>query len=58
MMFYFINIKVHMVPCKVEFNNLWDDPNHERIKADLVEKSFHAHVLLTTDVGSRRIAPM
>ena len=41
-----------------EFNDLWNDPDHERIKAELVEKSFHAHVLLTTDVGSRRIAPM
>ena len=28
------------------------------IKARLVSESFDAHVLLTTDVGSRRIAPM
>jgi len=41
-----------------EFNNLWDVPEYEEIKNDLIAKSFDAHVLLTTDVGSRRIAPM
>ena len=41
-----------------EFQNLWDDPDHQRIKADLIYASFDAHVLLSTDVGSRRIAPM
>ena len=41
-----------------EFNNLWDSPDHRRIKADLIYASFDAHVLLSTDVGSRRIAPM
>lgn len=41
-----------------EFDNLWDSPEHQQIKADLIYKSFDAHVLLTTDVGSERIAPM
>lgn len=41
-----------------EFNNLWDDPAHERLKHELIHRSFDAHVLLTTDVGSERIAPM
>ena len=41
-----------------EFNDLWDDPAHQAIKHDLIWKSFNAHVMQTTDVGSRRIAPM
>ena len=41
-----------------EFDNLWDDPAHRELKADLIYRSFDSHVLLTTDVGSRRIAPM
>ena len=41
-----------------EFDNLWDDPTHREIKNELIYASFDAHVLLTTDVGSRRIAPM
>lgn len=41
-----------------EFDNLWDDPAYERVKAELVYASFDAHVMLTTDVGSERIAPM
>ncbi len=41
-----------------EFNNLWDDPEHQALKHELIFASFEAHVLLTTDVGSRRIAPM
>ena len=41
-----------------EFDNLWDSPDHQQIKADLMYQSFDAHVLLTTDVGSERIAPM
>ena len=41
-----------------EFENLWDDPAHQDLKQDLIFRSFDAHVLLTTDVGSRRIAPM
>ena len=41
-----------------EFNDLWDDPEHQHIKAELIYASFDAHVMLTTDVGSTRIAPM
>ena len=41
-----------------EFDSLWDDPDHAAIKAELVLESFNQHVSLTTDVGSKRIAPM
>ena len=41
-----------------EFHNLWDSPSHQTIKHNLIASSFDAHVLLTTDVGSARIAPM
>ena len=41
-----------------EFNNLWDDPAYLEIKNRLILESFNAHVVLTTDVGSKRIAPM
>ncbi len=41
-----------------EFNNLWDDPDHQPLKNDLIQASFDATILTTTDVGSRRIAPM
>ncbi len=41
-----------------EFNNLWDDPASQPLKHKLLQASFDSHVLLTTDVGSRRIAPM
>jgi arylsulfatase len=41
-----------------EFHDFWDDPAHQDIKHRLIQASFDAHVLLTTDVGSRRIAPM
>ena len=41
-----------------EHENLWDDPGHEGVKNRLIFAAFDAHVLLTTDVGSRRIAPM
>lgn len=41
-----------------EFNDLWFSDTHVAIKQHLILKAFHAHVLLTTDVGSRRIAPM
>ena len=41
-----------------EFSNLWDDPSHREIRDQLILESFNAHVVLTTDVGSRRIAPM
>ena len=41
-----------------EFENRWDDPSLASLKSELVARSFDQHVLLTTDVGSRRIAPM
>ena len=41
-----------------EFEDLWDSPAHQAIKHRLIAASFDSHVLLTTDVGSRRIAPM
>ncbi len=41
-----------------EHRNLWDDPEFSELKAELIAESFDQHVLLTTDVGSRRIAPM
>ena len=41
-----------------EHENLWHDQEHSEIKNQLLAESFDAHVLLTTDVGSRRIAPM
>jgi len=41
-----------------EFDNLWDDEASQPLKLQLLHASFDAHVLLTTDVGSRRIAPM
>ena len=41
-----------------EHNNLWDNAAHSTIKNQLLADSFDAHVLLTTDVGSKRIAPM
>ena len=41
-----------------EFDNLWDNPGAAAIKHRMLAESFDAHVLLTTDVGSERIAPM
>lgn len=41
-----------------EFKNLWDDPHYADLKARLILESFNSHVNLTTDVGSKRIAPM
>ena len=41
-----------------EFENLWDSLHHQEVKNDLIRASFNAHVVLTTDVGSPRIAPM
>ena len=41
-----------------EFDNLWDSPEHQAKRRELTLASFDATVLTTTDVGSRRIAPM
>ncbi len=41
-----------------EFNDLWNDPAHTELKHRLILESFNQHVNLTTNVGSRRIAPM
>ena len=41
-----------------EHENLWDYPAHSDLKHRLILESFNSHVMLTTDVGSRRIAPM
>ena len=35
-----------------EFHNLWDDPGHQRIKMDLMIRSYDLTVR-TTDTGSR-----
>jgi arylsulfatase A-like enzyme len=41
-----------------EFENLWDDAEYAVLKNRLILESFNSHVNLTTDVGSKRIAPM
>ena len=41
-----------------EFDNLWDSADHHDLKSELIARSFDATVLTTTDIGSRRIAPM
>lgn len=41
-----------------EFDDRWDDPSCVDIKHQLIRDAFDAHVVLTTDLGSRRIAPM
>ena len=41
-----------------EFNNLWNDTASVDIKNKLILESFNQHVNLTTNVGSKRIAPM
>jgi arylsulfatase len=41
-----------------EFHDLWHDPAHTEIKHRLILASFNNHVNLTTNVGSKRIAPM
>lgn len=41
-----------------EFENLWDSSDHQKIKNQLIREAFDAHVVLTTDMGSPRIAPM
>ena len=41
-----------------EFEDLWDCDEHQGIKHRLIRDAFDAHVVLTTDMGSPRIAPM
>ncbi|MCA9127801.1 MAG: sulfatase-like hydrolase/transferase [Planctomycetales bacterium] len=41
-----------------EHNDLWHMPEFQDVKHQLILDSFNAHVMLTTDVGSPRIAPM
>lgn len=41
-----------------EFEDLWDSPQHQEIKHRLIREAFDAHVVLTTDMGTPRIAPM
>ncbi|MEM1441208.1 MAG: sulfatase/phosphatase domain-containing protein, partial [Verrucomicrobiota bacterium] len=41
-----------------EHKNLWELPDYQQLKQELILESFNAHVNLTTDVGSERIAPM
>ena len=41
-----------------EHNDLWFSPEHEATKHRMIFDSFNSHVMLTTDVGSKRIAPM
>jgi arylsulfatase A-like enzyme len=41
-----------------EHHDLWDEPASREIRDRLIHESFDAHVMLTTDVGSERIAPM
>jgi arylsulfatase A-like enzyme len=41
-----------------EHQDLWDSQPHQDIKHALIQRAFDAHVVLTTDMGSRRIAPM
>jgi len=40
-----------------EYVNLWDDPAHQMLKLDLMQRSFDAS-MLAMDPGSRRIGPM
>lgn len=41
-----------------EHRNLWDDPEFSDLKTSLLLAAFDDHVLKSTDVGARRIAPM
>ena len=40
-----------------EFDNLWDDPAHAGVKADLLLDSYAA-AMAAVDVGTRRVGPM
>ncbi len=41
-----------------EFENLWEDHGKQALKHEMIYRSFNDHVNKTTDMGSRRIAPM
>lgn len=41
-----------------EHHNLWDVPEFQHVKLNLLEASFNATMQTTVDVGSERIAPM
>ncbi|MFT5124080.1 MAG: arylsulfatase [Kiritimatiellia bacterium] len=41
-----------------EFEDRWDSADHQATKHELIRRSFNAHVNLSTDMGSERIAPM
>lgn len=41
-----------------EFTNLWDNPEFQSVKYELLEASFNASMQHCIDVGSTRIAPM
>ena len=40
-----------------EFDNLWDSPEHQSLKQDMVRRSFDASVL-ALDIGPKRVGPM
>jgi arylsulfatase A-like enzyme len=40
-----------------EFENMWDEPEAQPLKLDLLQRSFDA-TMATIDKGSRRIGPM
>jgi arylsulfatase A-like enzyme len=41
-----------------EFDNLWDSPQHQTLKLELLQASYDQSMLQTINVGTRRIAPM
>lgn len=41
-----------------EHDDLYENAEYRDVRNELILKSFHSHVVLTTDVGSPRIAPM
>jgi arylsulfatase len=41
-----------------EFNDLWENPDYQEVRSELLELSYNATVLEGVDVGAKRIAPM
>ena len=41
-----------------EFQNLWNNPDHQSLKLELLRAAFDATMLESIDVGTKRIAPM